>query len=122
MVECDTFPYLNLQDWIVHNIKVYAMNVGLEDEWYPVLKWLGDGGWDAIMTHEVNGKKLAEVLIDECIDDPFSRDEEEWEGYVECIVQKLEPLIKEIGPKFADLDKRLEEAVRRLAEEGGGRD
>ena len=121
MVECDKFPYLNKVDWIVHNIKKYMVNVGLEKEWYEVIKWLGDGGWDMILLHEVDGRRLIDALVDECIEDPYTRDEEEWEGYMECIVIKLEPLIKEIGPYFTDLDKRIKEAVRKLVrEEAGG--
>ena len=117
MVECDSFPYLNLQDWIVHNLKVYAINVGLEKEWYEVLKWLGDGGWDKILLYEVKGRKLIDILIDECIDDKYTRDEEEWEGYMECIVIKLEPVIKAIAPHFIDLDKKIKEAIKKMTSE-----
>jgi len=114
MVECDKFPYLNKVDWLVHNLKKYMVNVGLEKEWYEVIKWLGDGGWDMMLLHEVNGRKLIDVLIDECIDDPYTRDEEEWEGYMECVVEKLEPVIKAIAPHFEDLDKKLKEALKEM--------
>lgn len=110
MVECDSFPYLNLQDWIVHNIKVYGMNVGLHDGWYRVLNWLGDGAWDKILMYEVkDGKKLVEVLIKKCIEDPFSRDEDEWNEYIECIVEFLNPVIEKIAPHLEEVEKRIKE-------------
>jgi len=118
MVECDRIPYMNLVDWVVYNLRVYAVEGGGSESLWLAVTLFGDYAWDKIMRFEGNGKSLAEILIEGCIRDPFTRDEDEWDEYMRCIEEKLWPLLKQLEPGLIKIEKGLEQAIKKLRIEG----
>jgi len=112
MVECERIPYMSLVDWLVYNLRIYATEGGSEALWLATTL-LGDAAWDKIMKYEINGKPLIKHLL-KCIKDPLTRDEDEWDEYLRCVEEKLEPLLKELEPGLKKFYKSLEDAVKNL--------
>jgi len=113
MVECDRIPYMSLVDWLVYNLRIYAVEGGGSEALWLATSLLGDDAWDKIMKHEIDGKPLIKHLL-KCIKDPLTRDEEEWDEYLRCVEEKLEPLLKELEPGLKKFYKSLEDAVKNL--------
>ena len=116
MVECDRIPYMSIVDWIVHNLRVYAVESGAEDATILVATLLGDYGWDMIMLHEVDGKPLVNWLLRECVENPVTRGEDEWDEYMRCIEEKLLPLFKRLEPGLRQVKEGIREALKELSE------
>ena len=106
---------MNVVDWIVHNLRVYAVEGGGSEALWLASIWLGDYAWDKIMRYEIKGRPLAEILVRECIRDPFTRDEDEWDEYMRCIERKLWPLLKQLEPGLMKIEKGLEQAIKGLS-------
>jgi len=89
--------YMTLSDWILHNMRVYNARNGFDDPALAnALVLLSEHAWDQLMLLEINGEKFAKHLVEQCIEDPFTRDEEEWNSYMECVAEKLKPFIDEL--------------------------
>lgn len=112
MVECDRIPYMSLVDWIVYNLRVYAIESGAEDATTLATALLGDYGWDKIMLYKINGKPLIKHLLRECIKNPVTRDEDEWNEYMRCIEEKLFPVFKELEPGLRQVMKGVRKLLR----------
>ena len=113
MVECERIPYMSLIDWLVYNLRIYATEGGGSEALWLAATLLGDYAWDKIMKYEIDGKPLIKHLL-KCIKDPFIRDEDEWDEYLRCVEEKLEPLLKELEPNLRKFMRALEESVKKL--------
>jgi len=121
MVECDKTPFMTLGDWILHNLKIYhSPDYVFEERFATALAVMGDGGWDLIMNHKIDGKELARVLMDECITHPFSRDEDVWTEMMLCVSNKLEPVIDELYPHLKVIEEKLNDKIKELVGEEHG--
>jgi len=112
MVECDRIPYMNLVDWVVYNLRVYAIESGAEDATIFAASLLGDYGWDRIMLYKVNGRPLIKHLLKECIKNPVTRDEDEWDEYMRCIEEKLSPVFNELEPGLRQVMEGMKKALK----------
>ena len=112
--------YMPLQDWLLHNLRVYGVKVGFDDPaMNNALVYLSGYAWDQVLLAEVGaeGERFVEELVESCIDDPTTRDEEEWEGYMECVAERLKPFIDALREHLESLHEKIREAVKGAAGE-----
>ena len=114
MVECDHIPYMSLVDWVVYNLRVYLIEVGADEPTMIAVTLMGDWFWDKLLLADMNGKKLVNRLIEECIRDPTIRDEDEWTEYMQCIEQHLLPALKELEPYMKQVLEAMEKGLKNL--------
>ena len=115
MVECDRIPYMSLVDWVVYNLRVYAIESGAEDATILAVALLGDYAWDRILLYKVDGKPLIKQLLRKCIKNPVTRDEDEWDEYMRCIEEKLFPLFQKLEPNLRQVKEGMREALKEVS-------
>ena len=107
--------YMPLQDWILYNLRVYASRVGFDDPALSnALVFLSGYAWDQLMLAEVGegGELFVNELLNACMGNPYTRDEEEWDEHAECVAKMLKPFVDALRPVLENLHEKIREAAR----------
>lgn len=107
--------YMTLQDWLLYNLRVYGVKVGFDDPaMNNALVFLSSYAWDQVLLAEVGveGERFIEKLIETCIDDPTTRDEDLWEEYMECVAESLKPFVDALRVHLEDLHEKIKQGVK----------
>ena len=109
--------YVSLAGWLVHNLRVYAGDVGDEDL-FILVSWLSEEAWSRVLSEKVGEERLLDLLMSRCVSDPLSLDEEVWQGQMECVAGLLRPFVEHLAPKLRTLPEAIEKGLKNLAEAG----
>ena len=110
--------YMPLQDWILYNLRVYAAKVGFDDPaMNNALVYLSKYAWDQLMLAEVGegGELFVNELLNACMGNPYTRDEEEWDEHAECVAKMLKPFVDALREHLENLHEKIREAAREAA-------